>query len=283
VEEGKSPSGSIVFTQFPRSDKLDYLGPLSEAIPLSAHKRITKVLQSVAKDGALVSDYKKVVGISCGPSERKELITVGLDRGKAQIIQNDQTISHIINGEFRCAPSKTPAEILHDVVGSMALPECINSAADIITAATMDRHGCTIVLDLANPPKKMSGETFESGVDPKLRPSVAAGMSSVDGAIQLDKQGNLVAFGVLLDGDQCDGEDRSRGARFNSALRFTKRQSDVIVITASADGPVTIFKNGQVAYSDPFFIPDTYQVPEVGIQGVPVSNWLEKLVKRESK
>ncbi len=51
-------------------------------------------------------------------------------------------------------------------------------------------------------------------------------------------------FACLLDGARVSGEDRSRGARFNSALRFTARREKVILIVVSADRPVSVIQNG---------------------------------------
>jgi hypothetical protein len=48
----------------------------------------------------------------------------------------------------------------------------------------------------------------------------------------------------LLDGKAIAGENRARGARFNSALRFTAGQPDLIVVVVSADRPVSVIQEG---------------------------------------
>jgi hypothetical protein len=48
----------------------------------------------------------------------------------------------------------------------------------------------------------------------------------------------------LLDGRTVPGENRARGARFNSALRFTAANDDMIVIVVSSDRPVSIIQRG---------------------------------------
>jgi len=47
-----------------------------------------------------------------------------------------------------------------------------------------------------------------------------------------------------LDGHAVSGEDRARGARFNSALRFTAEHDNLIVVVVSADMPVSVIQGG---------------------------------------
>jgi len=48
----------------------------------------------------------------------------------------------------------------------------------------------------------------------------------------------------LLDGRSIAGEDRARGARYNSALRFTADHHNIMVVVVSADRPVSIIMEG---------------------------------------
>jgi DNA integrity scanning protein DisA with diadenylate cyclase activity len=73
---------------------------------------------------------------------------------------------------------------------------------------------------------------------------LAKSLAKVDGALQIAKDARLYAFACLLDGRTVPGEDRSRGARYNSALRFTAMHENVIVVVVSADRPVSVFEGG---------------------------------------
>jgi hypothetical protein len=66
----------------------------------------------------------------------------------------------------------------------------------------------------------------------------------VDGALHIGADLHLHAFACLLDGLSVPGEDRSRGARFNSALRFTAMHKDLIVVVVSSDRPVSVMHGG---------------------------------------
>lgn len=51
-------------------------------------------------------------------------------------------------------------------------------------------------------------------------------------------------FASLLDGRSYPGEDRARGARYNSALRYTNEHENVIVVVVSSDLPVSVLYRG---------------------------------------
>ena len=63
-------------------------------------------------------------------------------------------------------------------------------------------------------------------------------LSGMDGAILIDTEGYCHALGVILDGPACNGADSSRGARYNSALRYHAKNAGKKLLLAvfSDDG-----------------------------------------------
>jgi hypothetical protein len=55
---------------------------------------------------------------------------------------------------------------------------------------------------------------------------------------------HLHGFACLLDGRAIASENRARGARYNSALRFTAEHANLIVVVVSSDRPVSIIQSG---------------------------------------
>ena len=47
-----------------------------------------------------------------------------------------------------------------------------------------------------------------------------------------------------MDGRSFQGEDLARGARYNSALRYSYEHPNVIVVVVSADMPVSVLHRG---------------------------------------
>jgi DNA integrity scanning protein DisA with diadenylate cyclase activity len=125
-----------------------------------------------------------------------------------------------------------------------------NTFFKIITAiahgAGTQKHGCTIVIDLNKKPVYISGQTFSESLDlqkPEFM-DLAKSFSKVDGALHIGADLKLHGFACILDGQFIPGEDRARGARFNSALRFTAEHDNIIVVVVSSDEPVSVIMEG---------------------------------------
>ncbi|QOV13200.1 diadenylate cyclase [Viridibacillus arvi] len=69
-------------------------------------------------------------------------------------------------------------------------------------------------------------------------------ISSIDGAIYLDSDGNVHGIGVILDGLANELGDSSRGARYNSAIKYNNSQQEInnntLIIVVSEDGYIDI-------------------------------------------
>lgn len=77
----------------------------------------------------------------------------------------------------------------------------------------------------------------------EMKSDLILDLSRIDGAILMSPQRMCSAIGVILDGVLSENGDSSRGARFNSALKYydtQKEQNKMIVIVASEDGAVDI-------------------------------------------
>jgi hypothetical protein len=117
----------------------------------------------------------------------------------------------------------------------------------VIHCAEGNEHGCTLIIDLNDEPVKISGQKLEEPLDLRLSQNLELSMSlaKVDGALHIGADTNLHGFACLLDGRTVPGEDRARGARYNSALRFTSEHADIfVVVVVSSDRPVSVFQEG---------------------------------------
>lgn len=74
-------------------------------------------------------------------------------------------------------------------------------------------------------------------LDQRTLPLVAA----IDGAVLVDLDGTCHAVGVILDGLANPKCSPSRGARYNSAVRYTHDRPGCVVVVKSEDGMVSVF------------------------------------------
>ncbi|MDA2449199.1 diadenylate cyclase [Bacillus cereus] len=77
-------------------------------------------------------------------------------------------------------------------------------------------------------------------------------ISSIDGAIYLDSDGNVHGIGVILDGPANELGDSSRGARYNSAIKYNNSQKEInnntLIIVVSEDGYIDIVVKEDAKY-----------------------------------
>jgi hypothetical protein len=144
----------------------------------------------------------------------------------------------------------------------------------IVAVASEQNYGCGVIIDPNRRPLNLSGQTLDAPIDLSLEEnlSLATALAKVDGVLHIDANLKLHAFACLMDGASIQKEDRSRGARYNSALRFTANHPELICVVVSSDRPVSIIQDGY-DLSKPHIwprIPKTLRTPPT------VKQWLEE-------
>ncbi len=107
-------------------------------------------------------------------------------------------------------------------------------------------HGATLVVDLNETPVTLSGHVLDPALS-LLEPQnyeLAASLMHIDGAVHITAAHTIHGFACLLDGSSISWENMARGARYNSALRFSAATPNVIVVVISSDQPVSIIHKG---------------------------------------
>ncbi len=73
-----------------------------------------------------------------------------------------------------------------------------------------------------------------------LAEDLALRLSAIDGAVLTDVDGRCHAFGVILDGAAHHKCTPSRGARYNSAVRYVHNRDDCLAMICSEDGMIDL-------------------------------------------
>lgn len=117
----------------------------------------------------------------------------------------------------------------------------------IIEQASKQEHGTMLVItDKAEEEaQRLTGHEVDCQIS--MFKNIVYGVTSIDGAVLLNPQGQCSAIGVILDGQSDEKiEDKSRGARYNSAVRYLytyKEHQRCIIIVISEDGMINLFSN----------------------------------------
>lgn len=109
-------------------------------------------------------------------------------------------------------------------------------------AARLAEHGTMLVVSerASEEAERLQGQAMAVTPVP-LEPSVVEQVTAIDGALLVDPHGTCHAFGVILDGTAVESGDRSRGARYNSAVRYLASASAAtMIMLVSEDGMINL-------------------------------------------
>lgn len=252
-EEGSWPEGRLLFVDPSMIDKLDFLVKFQEQFrpQLVNYKYVRKLLLTVENSGRhLVSDGRAILGI-CGDELPCFSLCADFRRGHGFLKVNRNKICSFADGRF--SSTTYQAKLVH--LEELLLESHLDSSesyfifkivVSLVHHAQLRKHGCTIVLDLNRSPVTVSGQVLSPPLDlrkPRML-KMAKSLTKVDGALHIGADMHLHGFACLLDGKAFAGEDLARGARYNSALRFTAEHRGVIIVVVSSDRPVSVIHQG---------------------------------------
>lgn len=252
-EEGAWPRGELVFVEPQALDQIHFLAHFSESEQPSIEniKHVRKLLAAVEQsDLKLVSDGRCVAGIAADTLP-DFTITADFRGGHGFLNIVDDRVCSFADGTYQSRTRRANLVHLEETLLESDLDsETGNTVFKIIAAlvhqAEDQKHGATLVLDLNRSPVAISGQCFDRPLNlhnPAIL-DLAKSLFRVDGALHIGADMHLHGFACLLDGRAIVGENRARGARYNSALRFTAEHANIIVVVVSSDRPVSIIQSG---------------------------------------
>ena len=252
-EEGAWPCGDLVFVEPAAIAGIDFLAkfPDLERPGLGNFKHVRKLLQAVEDSRRkLVSDGVDIVGISSGRLP-EFFICADFRMRHGFLNLASGAVCSFSDGHFQSTTHRAKLVQVEEVLLESDVSPKDQTAlfriiAELVHSAEALKHGCTLVLDLNRRPAAIAGQQVEKALDLRQPDNIALAKSlaRVDGALHIGRDLCLHGFACLLDGRAIAGEDRARGARFNSALRFTAERQNIVVVVVSADRPVSVIQEG---------------------------------------
>ncbi|MBF0388923.1 MAG: DNA integrity scanning protein DisA nucleotide-binding domain protein [Desulfamplus sp.] len=252
-EEGYWPRGRLVFVDSEFLNGLNFLAKIKRfERPFTSNiKHVRKLMLAVEfSNRILVSDGNTIIGISDSPVPDYAVAAFfNGDYGFVEI--TGKPICSFFDGAFHSTSRKSKLVELESLLLDCKLDPSIATelflvVSKLVHTAQNKRHGATLVLNLALEPAELSGHILDPPLDLKKDENfnLASSLIKIDGALHIMSNCELMGFGCLLDGKSILSENIGRGARYNSALRFTAEHEDVIVVVVSSDRPVSIIYHG---------------------------------------
>ncbi len=252
-EEGSWARGELAFVEAAAIRKMELVAefPEAERPALDNFKHVRKLLLAVENSTRkLVSDGRFIVGIANGTLPEFSIVA-DFRGGHGFLKLNGVLICSFFDGNFkstirRAKLFEVEELLLESDLDPEASGELFRIVSDIVHSAETHKYGATLVIDLNRQPVMISGQSLKDPPDLRCPESLslARSLAHVDGALHLGADFRLHGFACLLDGRAIVGEDRARGARYNSALRFTADNPGLVVVVVSSDRPVSVIVEG---------------------------------------
>lgn len=259
-EEGHLPSGEMIAGDYQQLVNCN-ARQLVPTIPLENAKHLRKALQ-MAPSGVLAACAdEEMLGFLDPANLPPRYVRVSLNGTGVAAINakgtNDATqtkIGFYRKGRFSGVPLNPDTNVIAEdlqfygqQIGIALAPAVASGIANLACEATSEGHGAMLVV--GDDYQRLAGQG--QGVDPPLDVTSQSdldqlvAMSTVDGAVFIRPDGEVPCAAVLVDGNATPNYDPSRGARHNSAIRYTASDPNAIILAISEDGPYSIFVDGQ--------------------------------------
>lgn len=255
-EEGHHVRGQIVYLdQGSIPDSAIHLAlRLGERLPDVLNvKHVGKLLAGAQQGCAMAIRGRQVLGYGANISRVPGSVTLEFEGRYGLIRQADHPVGLVRDGSFLGCGYEIPAsKLIEDHLRSQGLRTGgASGITNLIRSA--HGHGATVIVDVSGAGASLPGHTPEvplrlSGRGSERGLALAARLAGIDGALVVTPRGTMVKFAALLDGISTGAENLARGARYNTALRYSTSHPQDLLIVVSSDGPTTVFAQGKVIY-----------------------------------
>ncbi|WP_090770680.1 diadenylate cyclase [Pedobacter soli] len=249
--EGAIGLGSILIA--PRDHKnIKLTLELDRPIKMTDFRMVRKFLEVSDNSSAIVSDSALIYGLGeirgkYNPKD-ENLFTVNFTNHFTWLVLHDN--NPLMEVEYRqpkLPSDKIDREKLYSdfrrIFKGISKKQ-LDDLWEVAMEACGQKHGTMIVIsDEAKTEADRLGKQGFSVKPIKLTESMVRKVTSIDGAVLLDRDANCHAIGVILDGLATEKGDPSRGARYNSAIRYYEKFKDagaLAILIVSEDGMINV-------------------------------------------
>lgn len=253
--EGADAAGQLVLARRDSTD-VDTVVRFEQPVQISAARRSRKLLELAARGMALHCDTDKLHGLLRPRQSSSELIYEVSVRRRSewQLLHDGRSLLRVSHGMPSLPgdpldPDRLPRDI------PRLFPETtqqqVGHLCDLVRAACTEPHGTMLVItDAAESEVTRLTKQATPIIPCPATVELLQHLTPIDGALILSPDGQCYAIGAILDGMASPDGDPSRGARYNSALRYQRSSQDAcLIVVISEDGSVDVIPDMRPAIS----------------------------------
>lgn len=251
--EGEASAGRMLLARKAHPD-VEMNVELASPISLREHRSVRKLLEMSSKDLCLLWDRGSIYGLGRKTEKQStDIFDIEFVSQYSWRLLNNERQLMIVQYEQPRLPRDEPALPLHalssklDEVFNIENPELTELLSELLRVAADQPHGTMVVVtENAQEESERLAKQSIPVVPFKLDAELMKRITAIDGAVIMDQKSNCYALGAILDGAIKKGEgDSSRGARFNSAVKYSSRAAEhnekCVIVVVSEDGMVDLF------------------------------------------
>jgi hypothetical protein len=211
-----------------------------------------KLLQLASRGFALHTDSDKLYGLvkvkGYSPSHENLFSVRFLGHHHWQVLHEEQVLIQVQYGKPNLpTPPFDENKLQKDLpkIFRKMTEKHLHRIVGLVHEAEKEKHGTMLMISEGAKSESRRLASQGTPIAPKvLTPELLRNLTPIDGAVLLSPKGVCYAIGVILDGMATDAGDSSRGARYNSAIRYvmSSKYRNLAVIV-SEDGSVEFFPN----------------------------------------
>jgi len=247
--EGRAGSGSVILACDGHSC-VDVAVRLR--VPISVRERLQfrKLLEITGPDLSLLVDGTTIYGLGSvseeydGTTEDVFRYTI-IEQGIWQMSHNGSPLLRVANGHPQLPrPRVSPALFVDSMrrVFATVSDDNIRAIWRLAQTAVSASKGTMLVVTTAaaQEAKRLAPQAL--AIEPqRIDSRLLRSLTRIDGAVLLTPDGTCHAVGVILDGIATGVGDPGRGARYNSAVRYTAASSaPCLIVIVSEDGMIDV-------------------------------------------
>lgn len=223
---------------------------LSSPVPMRDYRAVRKLLEISLNEIGLLSDSGYIYGLGrlVGSYDQRaeDLFLINFtNHYEWELLHANHVMMWVTYGQPRLPRMQIDKEKFKKDVRRIFCDiesKRVEGLWELVVEATHQKHGTMVVVSNGG---RMEAERLEKQctmIEPvQLTPQIMRMITAIDGAVLMDLNSTCYAIGVILDGIASKKGTSSRGARYNSAIRYVETsQYPCIAIVVSADGSIDL-------------------------------------------
>jgi DisA bacterial checkpoint controller nucleotide-binding len=249
--EGSESIGEMIVSRKDHPN-IEVVLQLRKPIWMRKYKAVRKLLEMSGRDISLLSDSACIYGlgkqIGQYDTTREDLFVIRFAKHYTwHLFHAEHEMMKVAYGQPYIPKNKIDVEKVSSDISRIFIgikPTETKNLLKLMEESTKQKHGTILIItsNAENEAIRLANQSMP--IEPiQLSPEMLGLITSIDGAIMLSPSGICYAVGVILDGLATEKGDPSRGARYNSAVRYVQDKERTLAVIVSEDGDVDLVPN----------------------------------------